>query len=142
MTTFKEIPVHLEGEPAALATGNLLPLLHEIRHALAQLLDDDTYQHTIDLQAMPLSPDEDQALQALLGVGEVSAHLNALGLSDIEETQFSGVWRVTHHNAAQTVTGRYLEITRIPMILQAQSADMAAGLAALTALLEQTSVVL
>ena len=42
------IPVAMEGE----FTGNVTPLLHEIRHALAALLESDE-QTVIDLRAMP-----------------------------------------------------------------------------------------
>ena len=55
-----------------------------------------------------------------------------MGPSQIYETQFSGVWRITHFNAANEVVGRYVEVTRIPEILLAQEADVRVGLDLLT----------
>lgn len=108
-------------------TGNILPLLHEIRHALEDLLG--TEQTTvIDLQAMPLMSSELIELKEILGVGEVSAELHALGKSTIQETAFSGVWWIVHYNIDEKVISQTIEICRIPAILMAQHADIQMGL--------------
>lgn len=108
-------------------TGNILPLMHEIRHALEKLLA--TGESTaIDLQAMPFSPSELLELKDILGIGEVSAELNTLGKSTIQETSFSGVWWVAHFNAHQQLVSQSIEICPIPTILMAQQADIQIGL--------------
>lgn len=106
-----------------LYTGNVEPLLHEIRHALDRLVN--TGEPTIiDLRAMPMAPGELEQLEMLLGEGEVIATLNALGPSEIKETRFSGVWLVTHFNAENEILGKTIEITRIPEILLSQESEI------------------
>ena len=116
-------------------TGNVLPLLHEVRHALERLLATGV-ETTIDLGSLPLAPGEFDRIEAALGQGEVTATLNALGPSEIRETRYSGVWLVTHRNATDEVMGRYIEIARMPSVLLAQEPDMRKGLADLALALE------
>ena len=112
-------------------TLNVVPLLHEVRHALARLLE--TGEPTvIDLGSIPLAPGEFDKIDGALGTGEVKVVLDSMGPSQIYETQFSGVWRVTHRNAANEIVGRFVEVTRIPEILLAQEADVRVGLDLLT----------
>ena len=108
-------------------TLNVVPLLHEVRHALGRLLESGE-PTTIDLGAIPLAPGEFEKIDAALGTGEVKVALDAMGPSQIYETQFSGVWRITHFNAADEVVGRFVEVTRIPEILLAQETDVRIGL--------------
>ena len=108
-------------------TWNVQPILHEIRHALRRLLDSDQ-SSIIDLRSIPLAPGEEETLLDTLGCGEVHATLNALGPSEIYETRFAGVWLVTHYNVEENVIGRFIEITRLPDILQSQTEDMTAAL--------------
>ena len=115
----------------ASATGNVLPLLHEIKHAIEQLLGDDK-ETVLDLRRMPLTPAEEKQLEAFLGVGEVKAEMNALGRSLFQETQYSGVWIVTHYNNQEDIMGRFITVTRAPDILFAQTADVETGLINLT----------
>ena len=122
MTT---IPIHPEQ-----TTGNVSPLLKEIQHALQKLLEQN--QSTcIDLNSLPFSPDDEQALRGQLGQGEIKAELNSLGVSHIWETQISGVWWVEHFNAENQKTNQYLEITWIPDILKSQQEDVKDSLAQL-----------
>lgn len=108
-------------------TGNMYPVLHEIRHALGALLRDGT-ETAIDLRAIPMSPGEDQRMEAFLGVGEVRACIDALGPSEIRETAVPGVWLITHLNRDEEVVGKFIEITYFPSILRSQPEDMRAGL--------------
>jgi hydrogenase-1 operon protein HyaF len=127
-----DIPVRVENP--SWTTGNAVPLLNEIRHALMALLESGQ-ETVIDLQSLPLGPaDETQLLEAL-GNGEVEAHLDTLGNSTIRETQVSGVWFVEHYNADEQPLSKFIEITHIPSILKAQPEDIRAGLARLTELL-------
>jgi len=104
-------------------THNVKPLLHEIKHALDNLIE--TGQTTIiDLRSIPLAPGEEDKILNTLGQGEVQAKLNALGLSEIIETRYTGVWIVTHYNDEQHVTSRFIEITIMPEILCSQTEDV------------------
>ncbi len=104
-------------------TRNVQPLLHEIRHGLKNLLETGATS-VIDLRSIPLAPGEEAKLIERLGHGEVTVELDALGLSEIYETQYRGVWLVTHFNDDENIVGRFIEITLIPEILKAQQEDM------------------
>ena len=136
MNRLDSIPVNVE-ETASL-TGNLLPLLHELRHALKTCAESG-YVHISDLNSLPLAPAESTQLESLLGHGEIVAQLQALGESDIAETRIPGVWRITHRNADGTVVAQLLEVTDCPAILKAQHQDLPAGVELLEQLIrEQT----
>ena len=110
--------------------GNVTPILNEIAHAIDRLLDDDE-PTIIDLAGLPFGPGELEALEAELGTGELSAELDALGISRIRETAYPGVWWLEHRNASGQVVGRYVEVTHTPQILVSQGADISAGRARL-----------
>ena len=119
-------------------SGNVEPLLHEIRHALAQLLETGT-SSCIDLKSIPLAPGEEERIARALGTGEVRAELAALGRSELIETACAGVWVVTHFDEGGAQQARFIEITSMPEILRSQEADIAAGLKRLTAQLDSPS---
>jgi len=116
-------------------TGNVRPLLHEIRHALKRLAEGEDGT-VIDMSSLPLAPGEEKRIEEALGEGEVRAELNALGPSTILETRFPGVWLVTHRNTENEIIGRLIEVTRIPELLLAQPEDIRAGLGQLEEILE------
>jgi len=116
-------------------TGNVAPLLYEVRHALQALLEHGT-ETVIDLLAMPLAPGEENQLIDMLGHGEVRVTINALGPSEIHETKYPGVWLSTHRNIDGAVIGRYIEVCVTPALVGAQQADMLDGLQALCARLD------
>ena len=104
-------------------TQNVKPLLHEIKHALDNLIE--TGQTSIiDLRSIPLAPGEEDKILSTLGRGEVLAQLNALGLSEVIETQYAGVWLVTHYNDENTIISRFIEVTTMPEILCSQTEDI------------------
>lgn len=104
-------------------THNVEPILHEIRHALVNLVDKDI-RHVIDLRTIPLAPGEEERLLSLLGKGEVYATLDALGPSEIIETGYTGVWLITHKNHEHDIVSRLIEITWIPEILKSPADDI------------------
>ena len=112
-------------------TGNIAPLLYEIKHGLQLLLDcgDET---VIDLRRLPLNPEEEQKLETFLGTGEVKANVSALGDTTIIESRYSGVWVETHYNEESDIMGKYIRVALFPPILQAQPEDMASSLKRLT----------
>ena len=112
-------------------TWNVKPIMHEIRHALAELLGSGK-PSVIDLRSIPLAPGEEETIINALGQGEVHARLDALGRSDIYETQYSGVWLITHYNENDAVVSRFIEITELPGILMSQREDMSSALEELT----------
>lgn len=107
-------------------TFNVKPLLHEVKHALDNLIETG---HTtiIDLRSIPLAPGEEDKILHTLGQGEVKAQLNALGLSEVIETQYAGVWTVTHYNDEQEIISRFIEVTTMPEILCSQTEDIMAA---------------
>jgi hydrogenase-1 operon protein HyaF len=131
-TTLAEFAIEI----GAAGTHNVQPLLHEIRHALAQLLEQGR-ETVIDLRSIPLAPGEEAAIEQALGEGEVRAVLSALGTSDFRETSYPGVWVVTHYNRDEQIVGKFVEITSIPALLRSQTEDMAAGLRRLQARLSE-----
>jgi hydrogenase-1 operon protein HyaF len=118
-------------------TWNVQPILHEIRHALGKLLQTGE-NSIIDLRSIPLAPGEEETIIDTLGRGEVRAHLDALGPSEIIETRFAGVWLVTHYNEENSVIGRFIEITELPDILKSQHEDVASSLNELEEQLKQS----
>ena len=112
------------------SSGNIEPLLHEIRHALSLLLNVGATTR-IDLKGIPLAPGEEVRIMEALGKGEVRAEITASGSSEIAETQFPGVWLVSHFNEEGETQGRFIEVTSIPDILCSQTSDIADGLARL-----------
>jgi hydrogenase-1 operon protein HyaF len=113
-------------------THNVQPILHEIRHAMHDLTESGE-SRVIDLRSIPLAPGEEEQIIVRLGRGELTAQLNALGQSEIYETQYKGVWLVTHYNEDNSIVGRFIEITYIPEILKSQQEDMLDSLAQLKA---------
>lgn len=112
-------------------TQNVKPLLHEIKHALENLIENGETS-IIDLRSIPLAPGEEDKILSTLGKGEVQARLNSLGLSEINETQYAGVWVVTHYNDEDSIISRFIEVTRMPEILSSQTEDIRAAYSSLT----------
>lgn len=122
MSALDAIPVNAEA-----TTGNVEPLLHEIRHALRRLVKGEEGT-VIDLKRLPLAPGEQERIEATLGVGEVRAEVDALGPTRIQETAYPGVWLVTHLNAEELVVARFIEVTYMPELLKSQRADIESGI--------------
>ena len=108
-------------------TGNVEPLLHEIRHALKRLADGEDGT-VIDLKRLPLAPGEEERIEETLGTGEVRAEVDALGPTILQETSYPGVWLITHKNTDGVIVARFIEVTYIPELLRSQQADIDAGI--------------
>ncbi len=109
------------------STGNADPILHEIAHALAALLETGE-ETTIDLGAIPFAGGDERRLDEVLGTGEVRAVLQVMGESHVQETAIAGVWRVDHFDEAGETRSRFIEITFMPGILMTQRDDALTGL--------------
>jgi hydrogenase-1 operon protein HyaF len=116
-------------------TWNVKPLLHEVKHALDNLLKNGETA-IIDLRSIPLAPGEEDRILNTLGRGEVFAQLNALGPSEIIETQYAGVWLVTHYNDNNDIISRFIEVTTMPDILRSQKEDVIEAYSRLATTLE------
>jgi len=94
----------------------------------------------IDLRSIPLAQGEEETILSTLGKGEVHARLDILGLSEIYETRYAGVWLVTHYNDDESIVSRFIEITTIPDILRSQAGDMSNALIKLAHELETQEI--
>ena len=122
MSVLGNIQIEVEA-PRPLVTGNALPLLYEIRHGLRRL--SDTGEPTVlDLRAIPFGPGDEERLFSVLGVGEVTAQISALGESTVKETRYPAVWIVEHKNSDKERIALQIEITEIPTILKTQPGDV------------------
>ena len=110
-----------------LPTGNVKALLHEIA-GLLEVWVQKGEAASIDLRSLPLSRGDYDELGAALGVGAVTASVDAIGASDVHETRYAGVWRVTHRNEAGEVVADLIEVCDMPAILRAPVEDVADGL--------------
>ncbi len=108
-------------------TGNAIPFLYEIKHALEHLLQSGA-ESVIDLGAIPFAPGDERILDEVLGEGEVNATLTIMGQSHVRETSIPGVWRVDHLDVNGAFQSRFIEITFLPNILKTQPEDAQRGL--------------
>lgn len=128
MSVLDHIKVAVEpGAGFAGFTGNTLPLLHEIRHALRKLQERGE-STTIDLRAIPFGPGDEERLLAELGEGEVSASIQALGETLVRETRYAGVWLIDYRNTENERIALQIEITEIPGLLKSQTEDITESL--------------
>jgi HupH hydrogenase expression protein, C-terminal conserved region len=66
----------------------------------------------IDLRSLPVSPEDREELQHVLGEGEVQATVNQAGLSRIRETRVSGVCWVEHYDQGGKLVTELIEVGR------------------------------
>jgi hydrogenase-1 operon protein HyaF len=111
-----------------LATANARAILREVEALLERLVAGGE-AGAIDLRAVPLSPTDLALLARELGDGEVSASIQANGLSVVRETAYAGVWWVTHHDENDAVVAEFIEVCAIPEVLKSQQVDMSISLA-------------
>jgi hydrogenase-1 operon protein HyaF len=117
--------------------GNGRALLNEVARLLEKLLQTGE-GGSIDLAGMPLSGEDYDLLDDVLGEGEVHAEVTALGATEVIEAGVPGVWWITHYNAAEEVMAEFIEVAFCPEILQSPPEDVKEGLEALRArLLEE-----
>ena len=127
----KDIPIYVQAEDDY-SVGNIRALLAEIAARLEKLVSDGE-TGMIDLNSLPLAPVEYEQLRQMLGQGEVSARIEAIGPSEIIETRYPGVWWVTHYNVEGDIVADMIEIAHIPEILKSQPEDVSEGLELLRA---------
>lgn len=123
MSTLESI--HIETEPFIdLNDGSgVHALLSEIDTQLERLLTNGE-EGIIDLKTIPISHDEYQHLMYVLGEGELSATIHALGRSIVRETAIAGVWWIIHYNEDGAVIADMIEVTSMPAIMKSDRGDM------------------
>lgn len=126
MSAIDKIGIKVLAE-ADLPTGNVKALLHELTGLLDAWLSRGEAA-SIDLRSLPLTRGDYDELRAALGAGAVSADVEAIGASEVRETRYPGVWRVTHRNEAGEIVADLLEVCDAPAILRAPAEDAADGL--------------
>jgi hydrogenase-1 operon protein HyaF len=138
MMRLSDISVRVEGgtqigkapEPSGGLGGGVAAILTEVAAALERLASaGDTA--LIDLRSLPMSAGDRRELLALLGRGEVTATLDAHGMSTLSETAFAGVWWTLHCDPGGAVIAELLEIALTPPILAANPQDVALAATAL-----------
>jgi len=102
--------------------GNVVPLLHEIRHALTRFQESGETT-TIDLRRIPMTEHDENQLENFLGVGEVSVEINAVGPTHVFETQFAAVWHIEHRNADGEIATKFIMVTSVPDLVKTQPED-------------------
>jgi len=122
----------------SLGTGNVIPILNEVRHALQRLAStgDST---AIDLASIPFGPGERDQLLQTLGEGEIQATLHALGETLVRETAYPGAWVVTHMSPQGMELTTHIEVTRSPTLLSTPEQDVSDAAAALATYLREQS---
>ncbi|HEY8887031.1 MAG TPA: hydrogenase expression/formation C-terminal domain-containing protein [Gallionella sp.] len=136
--SLQTIPIHIQSEDIY-SVGNIRALLSEIAACLEKL-DDSGETGMIDLNSLPFAPGEYELLRQTLGQGEVSARIEAIGVSEIVETHYPGVWWVTHYNVEGDIVADMIEIARIPEIIKSQPEDIRTGLELLRAQLNDAQL--
>ncbi len=123
ISSLESIPIETEPFIDTNDGSGAQAILREIETMLEKLLSSDE-EGVIDLKTIPLSHDEYQQLQYMLGGGELNATIHALGKTIVRETAIAGVWWTTHYNEAAEVLADLIDITAIPEILKSDRADI------------------
>ena len=128
MNDLKGIPIAVADDVTDLTlSGNSVPILHEIQSLLNDLVTSGK-SASIDLRSLPMFPGDYERLKEVLGQGEVSATIDAMGPTQVRETSVHGVWWVTHYNSDETIIAEFIEVTTMPEILRTHPADARVGL--------------
>jgi hydrogenase-1 operon protein HyaF len=111
-------------EPPGGLGGGVAAILTELADGLERLAANGETA-LIDLRSLPMSPADREELLAVLGDGEVTATLDAQGVSTLRETAVAGLWWTLHRDQTGAVTAELLEVALAPQILAAHPQDVA-----------------
>jgi hydrogenase-1 operon protein HyaF len=135
MNTFANIPIAVIEPTHSKGLNLAMTLMHEI-HAMLNTLLDSGQNGTLDLRALPsLGKEGYHFLKEKLGIGEVSAHIQSFGRSDVQETAFPGIWWVSHYNQDDDILTELIEVNYYPELLKSPRDDVVLGQANLAKLL-------
>ncbi|WP_295403879.1 hydrogenase expression/formation C-terminal domain-containing protein [uncultured Thiocystis sp.] len=103
-------------------------VLKEIQTSLRRLIESGK-PSVIDLRSLPrMRSATYRSLKEVLSTGEVTAVIEADVRITVRETQYPGVWWLTHAHEQGGIVTEFIEITLIPDILRPHAADLRAGL--------------
>ena len=129
MSRLSDIPILVENDEDPKDNRSIAThVLREIKGLLAKFLDTGA-TGAIDLRAVPhMDPATYRYLRQALMTGEVTALIDADIKVEVTETQYPGVWWLTHRNADDEIVTEIIDITLMPDILKTHVAEMRAGL--------------
>jgi hydrogenase-1 operon protein HyaF len=129
MNRLTDIPVRAEYHQESSSNLDVATkVLREVQRLLARFIATGE-AGTIDLRAQPhMEPSTYRHLRQALTTGEVTALIDADIKVEVTETQYPGVWWLTHRNADDEIVTEIIDITLIPDILKTHVAEMRAGL--------------
>lgn len=138
MTRLSDIPVKVEFNKQKEGKHVVArKVLSEIKVALAEWLATGK-TGAIDLKNVPrMGTETYQYLKDVLATGEVTIMIEAKARIDIRETQYPGVWWVTHSNDRGDIVTEIIEITAIPAILKPHAVEVRHGLQRLEKVLSE-----
>jgi hydrogenase-1 operon protein HyaF len=103
-------------------------VLNAVAAALSRFLDDGQ-PTTIDLRNVPWMHESTyRYLREALAAGEVTAVVGPHLKVEVTETQYPGVWWLTHRNERGGIATELIEVTEVPEILKPHVVDLRAGL--------------
>jgi hydrogenase-1 operon protein HyaF len=132
--SLSDISVKVLDQSSGMATA----LLHELADAL-RLLADSGESNSIDLRSLPLTETDLAELAEMLGKGELSARIDSIGYSQVQETAFSGIWWISHYGDDGDLLAEILEVTRVPELLISHVDDIRFAVERITEKVENSS---
>ncbi|WP_069269205.1 hydrogenase expression/formation protein [Paraburkholderia nodosa] len=129
-------------QPMAPLPGSLPPgvmnapsVLSEARDHVARWRAGDA-PHVVNLTLLPLSPGDEQLIDAMLGEGSVQVLARGYGNCRVGSTAIANCWRVAYFNSQDTLILNTIEITDLPEVVRAAPEDIADSCERLARLIE------
>lgn len=111
--------------PLPPAAMNVAAVVTELQDAMERCAADPAAPpHVVNLTLMPLSPEDNAHLDALLEGGAVTLLSRGFGNCRISSTAARHVWRVQYFNNMQTLILNTIEVVRIPEAALAAREDL------------------
>ncbi|NDV13983.1 hydrogenase expression/formation protein [Crenobacter caeni] len=101
---------------------NALPVIEELRDKLAHPPSD---AHVINFSLLPMTPDDLDYVNAVLGAGNSGVFSRGYGKCRVLSTALRDVWRVQYFNGMNGILLDTVEITRMPEVALAAADDLA-----------------
>ena len=132
-----------QGAPSAAALPDALPagvmnapsILTEVQDQVARWRAGDA-PHVLNLTLLPLSPEDQQLIDAVLGAGPVQVLSRGYGNCRVGSTAIANCWRVAYFNSQDTLILNTIEITNLPEVVCAAPEDLADSRERLAQLIE------
>lgn len=112
--------------PGALPPGvmNAPSILTEVRDRVARWRAGDA-PHVVNLTLLPLSPEDQQLIDVVIGAGPVQVLSRGYGNCRVSSTAVANCWRVAYFNSQDTLILNTIEITELPDVVRAAPEDIA-----------------